>query len=416
MRLRELLEARRNPTVNFDGRLNDRLSSAKGFLSQFLPAEGDDPSYFVTFTQIAKVGINPQSEYQTPIGIYAYPIINQTARLHGENDLPFAGDAKYISVLHSNVPYSRTLWFDEHDSYKNYERDYGKLLQFLEEGYPDQDTKGFLETAGRKAFEPRDPQSRIWNQMRWVATAEAVMRSDGKPYNKTLDGVAVHLKGATKDIAIKGVPINWNYLLRKVLGYDAVIDMDTGTIHSNEPLQALFLSKEAVSVVDQRINQNARDRGPQHMTWLEFAHMVIDGNITISTFFYCIESVLQHGQRADFTFSHRHYYIDKPVGAELDVAMREFVRNTHVGAAQRDYFMGGVFRVMALPRFRVSEATGQEIIEKVIRVAVEATRGNDLMALQVADNVANRLLKHWPKEAVQASLRRLGLDQTASLL
>lgn len=95
MRLNEL-EARRNPELNFDGRLNDRRSSAFGYLSQFKPISGDDPTYFVTFTEIPKVGINPQSKYQTPIGIYTYPIVPQIIMGHSKKELPFAGQEKNL--------------------------------------------------------------------------------------------------------------------------------------------------------------------------------------------------------------------------------------------------------------------------------------------------------------------------------
>lgn len=264
MRLDQLFEARRNPELNFDGRLNDRRSSAFGYLSQFKPISGDDPTYFVTFTEIPKVGINPQSKYQTPIGIYTYPIVPQIIMGHSKKELPFAGEEKYISVVQAAVHGDKVCMFDDHDTYgPNYERDHGKLLSFLEGGYDGDDCKGFLQAAGEAAYEPQDPASRIWNESRWVAGAEAMMRTGTVTYGlneiqqRMIDG---------RDVA--GLPVNWNYVLRKVLGYELVIDMDQGIIHANEPLQALFLSKDALQLIDQRQNQHSAGRGPQHVTTL----------------------------------------------------------------------------------------------------------------------------------------------------
>jgi hypothetical protein len=62
-------------------------------------AEGSDdmrPTAFLHFSDINKLGINPQSHYNTPLGIYAYPNTAYIRNLFRRGKLPFAQDRKYI--------------------------------------------------------------------------------------------------------------------------------------------------------------------------------------------------------------------------------------------------------------------------------------------------------------------------------
>ena len=62
-------------------------------------AEGSDdmrPTAFLHFSDINKLGINPQSHYNTPLGIYAYPNTAYIRNLFRRGKLPFAQNRKYI--------------------------------------------------------------------------------------------------------------------------------------------------------------------------------------------------------------------------------------------------------------------------------------------------------------------------------
>ena len=62
-------------------------------------AEGSDdmrPTAFLHFSDINKLGINPQSHYSTPLGIYAYPNTAYIRNLFRRGKLPFAQNRKYI--------------------------------------------------------------------------------------------------------------------------------------------------------------------------------------------------------------------------------------------------------------------------------------------------------------------------------
>jgi hypothetical protein len=70
MRYKELTEARRNPEQNPKISVNQAIKQRLQSGERGTP---DNPKLFVSFTQLDKLGINPKSKYDTPLGIYAYP-------------------------------------------------------------------------------------------------------------------------------------------------------------------------------------------------------------------------------------------------------------------------------------------------------------------------------------------------------
>ena len=57
----------------------------------------NQPNTYVHFSDLPKLGINPQSKYKTPIGIYAYPF-----KLNKLSD--FAQERKYMIVFKAKNP------------------------------------------------------------------------------------------------------------------------------------------------------------------------------------------------------------------------------------------------------------------------------------------------------------------------
>lgn len=122
MRFYEITEARRNATHPSQ----QRLSPAQTLLKY--KNAGDD--YFITFTDLPKVGINPQSPYGTPIGIYCYPIKPFAARMKDDHSIgqfsskfPFASDRKYFFILRATKP---MVIAQEYSEYR-YKKDIEKL-------------------------------------------------------------------------------------------------------------------------------------------------------------------------------------------------------------------------------------------------------------------------------------------------
>lgn len=114
MKLIELLEARSNPDKN----------SKEGALESLRQYKGRD-DIFVSFTDVDKIGFKVDYGYETPAGIYAYPIdeVIEAGDEHGAiNRVPFAGERPYVWVLQSN-PTSNLLDVSNNYSADDYARD-----------------------------------------------------------------------------------------------------------------------------------------------------------------------------------------------------------------------------------------------------------------------------------------------------
>ena len=62
----------------------------------------DDPNVYISFRDIKRIGINPQPRYNTPNGIFSYPlslIWKDFDHLKKQIYVPFAGEHPYIYVF-----------------------------------------------------------------------------------------------------------------------------------------------------------------------------------------------------------------------------------------------------------------------------------------------------------------------------
>ena len=55
---------------------------------------------YISYSDIPKLGINPQSDFKTPIGIYAYPLKEMWESVEN-NAVPYAGKREYVIVFQS---------------------------------------------------------------------------------------------------------------------------------------------------------------------------------------------------------------------------------------------------------------------------------------------------------------------------
>lgn len=115
MKLHELFEARRrpelNPKISVNQAIANRLAKTRG-------TKAGVQNLFVSFTAIDKLGVNPASAFNTPIGIYAYPA-NYVMDLVGMDQtmdvLPFAGDQPFANLfnIQGNIINVATMSSDE---------------------------------------------------------------------------------------------------------------------------------------------------------------------------------------------------------------------------------------------------------------------------------------------------------------
>ena len=106
-----LAEARKNPDKNPKISAYEALKKYK-----------DNPDIYITFTDLNKVGIKPITDYDTPNGIYTYPLKEiwkqNIDKYKNTWNIPYAARREYIHVLEYN---GKTKFLE--DMSKNYTKD-----------------------------------------------------------------------------------------------------------------------------------------------------------------------------------------------------------------------------------------------------------------------------------------------------
>lgn len=113
-----LREARSNPDKN----------PKIGIVTALEPYK-DDADCYISFRSINKIGINPKSRYNTPNGIYAYPLKEMWHYVVNDR-IPFAGEEPYVYLF---KPKTKKGFVDDLYKYgsNDYDRDMEKLEKIL---------------------------------------------------------------------------------------------------------------------------------------------------------------------------------------------------------------------------------------------------------------------------------------------
>lgn len=260
---------------------------------------GTAGSYYISFTVLPKIGINPKNVYGTPIGVYAYPLA-LVRNKNGSYKIPFAKDRPYIQVL--KLTTNRVL-----DSANFTQADYDACVSKLKK-LADKN-----KAAVTKNIEKISPAFKIVN-FDWQVTGEDdVSSSNGSCWCsvETLSeemanrlSVVTGQHGDTAKLLFfvwacsrvlaaclattaksQATTVKWNAILRKVLGYDVILDRGLGFIHPNEPIQAVFLCSSAYEHVDTISNKTLDAR---QKTYGKLARQIfssdkqVKGNVVLS--------------------------------------------------------------------------------------------------------------------------------------
>ncbi len=219
-----LKEARRNPNVNIREPILEALAKYEGdndiflsFTSAFTFNNDSKSEVKSGKERQHKIGINPRSSFNTPLGIYCYPIdyIVEYSNSKGMLTGPYTGSNpwKFLYVLRRNP--SGIIETDAQAAPY-----YEKLKQIV----IDDGMKKLVDDAALYAKE-KNARGYLW----YLAMSYASYISVDNPSRKS--------------------PVIWNGLMRK-LGIKQFVDRkDEGLIHGNEPTQAVFFSTESFSVV-----------------------------------------------------------------------------------------------------------------------------------------------------------------------
>lgn len=279
--------------------------------------EGRD-DIFISFRDIEKLGINPGSTYDTPIGIYAYPL---SAVLGGRtaedfespesifaktmnHHVPFAGDKPFIHVF-SVKSREGIVWDMKAYSDADLDADIVKLRKLVEtvdvKAETDRPThivtpsgrmtiaqaidaylggspvyKRLLAKFSAHAIEPLLDEMRKAHpglafspsgdpdgtRTAMLARFEEFVEASSAPSSAWADSQVsrtpfgrfwfLALATARMIAADRGqkAPVLWNAILRR-LGYRGFVDIHgEGIIHPNEPIQALFLTRDVLKPID----------------------------------------------------------------------------------------------------------------------------------------------------------------------
>lgn len=209
-----LNEARKNPELNPRTSVTDQLIAIRDNYK-------DSANIFVSFTEKHKLGINPKSSFQTPLGIYSYPI-DFVIRAHKYDQIPWAGGSPYLQVF--SIPDRDTVW------------ELNNAAQSAE-------IKNKLASIGAisKRLVKQDAKS-IW------------LGQYPKFKNKGLSNSAISIK-LRKDL--------------RAIGLDGVIDNGQGIVNPNEPTMAVFFSTSFLHHITTIRNSSVSSFGYKDMTPME---------------------------------------------------------------------------------------------------------------------------------------------------
>lgn len=299
-----LFEKRRNPDVNAKQDSLEAMEKYRGQKNVFVSYTADvgaaSHAYKSSSTTSttdkrkvgsgAKLGINPNLRYDTPIGIYAYPIDEVLAL---EGNVPFAGEQPFIQVFRADGNLLDTNEYSDMDL----KSDIKKIKDAVKD-------KSFNPDRAIKAATIQNAAGQLWNVTRVAAQYIARDIYVNDPRNINISGSAYSYnmpkidygddgyeeeenadeeqddeevddyeeyedgeyedeeedydslhseddeddvkESLTEAVAPVKQPIQWSALMRKTLGYDGVVDHGYGIIHENEPTQAVFFSKNKI--------------------------------------------------------------------------------------------------------------------------------------------------------------------------
>ena len=235
MKLQHIAEARAHADKNPKVSLNSAIDSA---VKQTTDKVGGSINLFVSFTELDKLGINPSSTYNTPIGIYAYPAKYVQSQLKGGKDattLPFAGASEYanifkISGVVVNVSTCSSGVVAKYLTKLDRILGNGEVQQSLNRFDDDRGSISSDVDDGNQYYTGDAPGAKLW----WVILDYA-KRSSHKPH------------------------VRANNIWRQ-LGVDAVMDNGDGIIHPGEPTQVVVFNPTSI-INNKRVhNRHSPDR------------------------------------------------------------------------------------------------------------------------------------------------------------
>ncbi len=269
----KIYEARSNPGQN--AKLSGHPAAVK-----FLQGK-DQSQYGVSMTSIPKLGINPGSNYNTPVGIYFYPaeFYMSIKSKNSSNKLPFVDDAKYIQIfkLNGNTIDINLLNSGQFKSYiSDLYNNIHKIARLV--GESENNTQKMLNNAIAGSISQAAHSDlyggRLWYIL-YVISNSIYDKDDKNNADDDFDGFdeSIFEENMRGSAAPRGSVI-WNSLLR-LLGIDDVIDTGAGIIHKNEPYQGVVVNPRTIDHVETIENKDALKIDTTKNAFINLANMKV---------------------------------------------------------------------------------------------------------------------------------------------
>lgn len=236
MRIYEITESRKNPELNPKVSINDAvIDRLRHTTDEIVPGV---KNLFVSFTEIEKLGINPQGMFNTPVGIYSYPakyVEFMIGKSEGATELPFAGEHPWANIFKANgniINLAEMSKSETNEYYRRIRKLWKSVSPSPSIAYEQIDQ--IISEAENSAL-----VNYLHGGVFWYVTMEASKQYFSTVWNSSL-------------------PIVWNKLFRSI-GIDGFVDTGAGIVHKNEPTQAVFLSKRVLSNVERVANKYSPD-------------------------------------------------------------------------------------------------------------------------------------------------------------
>jgi hypothetical protein len=261
-------EARRNPEKN--PREEWGHPGALKYLEQYRLLHGAEAlnSVGISMTDIDKLGINPQSDYNTPIGVYFYPAEYYIHLKSKGEALDFKDDAPYIQIFEFPQPALQidTMSDDDYQYYINFMREMIDSPSGLSDIY-----RTIRSTEAPKWSKwSANSLTKLLDQFDAQSHQGALVNSSGGRFWYVLYKLSNALKVSGNNPAVL-----WNRLIRE-LGIATIVDNGARIIHENEPTQGVVLKTSAVKLLKSFQNYkregNILHAGHTPKDWIDAYH------------------------------------------------------------------------------------------------------------------------------------------------
>ena len=235
---------------------NDSTIELQQYLKSLSSSDDEIATHAFTMIKIPKIGLNPNTSYDTPAGVYFYPLnITMLKRLINDS-LPFVSDNPYFGIVKLNMS-NKKKWLiipkvmDDNQSDEEVVRVDHLLGEVGDSNGVEVSVKQYVQSHGKHTS----------------------LNTDAEIFDMTW-AKANDFRGGGKTTSI------WNKILRN-LGYIGIYDAGNSVIHESEPEQLVCLSPEAYKTVGiwgtkslRKITKNVdvENMSPRSLTNLLFLH------------------------------------------------------------------------------------------------------------------------------------------------